>query len=163
MTSRDQILNKIESFQSTEKLELDFDFELKDAVSEFVENAKLAGATVYALQANVLNEKLNEHIKDKPDHFVYESKLGVGENGALWCHEMDQNSREQLFMTNDLVIKIKASNLVYNMHQAYESLSLDSREFGTFIAGPSKTADIEQSLVIGAHGAMSLTIFVELD
>lgn len=162
MTSRDQILNKIEKFQNTEKLELDFDFELRDAVSEFVANAKLAGATVYALDKYVLNEKLNEHIKDKPDHFIYESVLGVGENGALWCHEMDQNSREQLFMTNDLIIKIKASDLVYNMHEAYEKLSLDSREFGTFIAGPSKTADIEQSLVIGAHGAMSLTIFVEL-
>ncbi len=162
MTSRDQILNKIEKFQSPVRLKLDFDFELKDAVSEFVENAKLAGATVYALEANMIEEKIAEHIKDRPDHFIYESELGVGENGALWCHEMDQESREKLFLTDDLVIKIKASNLVYNMHQAYDKLSLNSREFGTFIAGPSKTADIEQSLVIGAHGAMSLTIFVEL-
>jgi L-lactate dehydrogenase complex protein LldG len=32
--------------------------------------------------------------------------------------------------------------------------------FATFIAGPSKTADIEQSLVLGAHGPMSLTVFL---
>jgi L-lactate dehydrogenase complex protein LldG len=32
--------------------------------------------------------------------------------------------------------------------------------FATFIAGPSKTADIEQSLVLGAHGPRSLTVFL---
>ncbi len=147
MTSRDQILNKIEKFQSPVGLKLDFDFECKDAVSEFVENAKLAGATVYALEANMIETKIAEHIKTRPDHFIYESKLGVGENGALWCHEMNQESREKLFLTNDLVIKIKAKDLVYNMHQAYDKLSLNSREFGTFIAGPSKTADMISSIL----------------
>ncbi len=32
--------------------------------------------------------------------------------------------------------------------------------FATFIAGPSKTADIEQSLVLGAHGPISLIVFL---
>ena len=36
----------------------------------------------------------------------------------------------------------------------------NSYGFATFIAGPSKTADIEQSLVLGAHGPRSLTVFL---
>jgi L-lactate dehydrogenase complex protein LldG len=40
------------------------------------------------------------------------------------------------------------------------SPSASSDGFATFIAGPSKTADIEQSLVLGAHGPRSLTVFL---
>jgi L-lactate dehydrogenase complex protein LldG len=46
------------------------------------------------------------------------------------------------------------------MHQAYERIGNQEYGFGTFIAGPSKTADIEQSLVLGAHGARGLTVFL---
>ena len=46
-----------------------------------------------------------------------------------------------------------AATIVHNMHEAYGSCSFDSAGFGVFISGPSKTADIEQSLVIGAPRA----------
>ncbi len=46
------------------------------------------------------------------------------------------------------------------MHQAYERLTLARPGFRIFISGPSKTADIEQALVIGAHGPRSTTVFL---
>jgi L-lactate dehydrogenase complex protein LldG len=54
---------------------------------------------------------------------------------------------------------IPAEQILDNMHQAYERLSFPQPSYGAFISGPSKTADIEQSLVIGAHGPRSLTVF----
>jgi L-lactate dehydrogenase complex protein LldG len=59
-----------------------------------------------------------------------------------------------------LSLVISANNFVHNMYEAYARLKVGSSPFGGFIAGPSKTADIEQSLVIGAHGPRSMTIFV---
>ncbi|MNW08326.1 Lactate utilization protein C [compost metagenome] len=46
------------------------------------------------------------------------------------------------------------------MHEAYQKIADSVYGFGTFIAGPSKTADIEQSLVLGAHGPKNMTVFI---
>ncbi len=62
-----------------------------------------------------------------------------------------------------LVLVLPASAMVKNMHEAYARLQFGPRGFGVFISGPSKTADIEQSLVIGAHGPRSMTVFVVKD
>ncbi|MBG7629483.1 MAG: LUD domain-containing protein [Bacteroidetes bacterium] len=64
------------------------------------------------------------------------------------------------FITNYLVIILNIKDVCLHMHQAYKLIAERKRNFGLFISGPSKTADIEQCLVIGAQGAMSLTVFL---
>ncbi|HSJ68730.1 MAG TPA: LUD domain-containing protein, partial [Anditalea sp.] len=87
-----------------------------------------------------------------------EGQFGVAENGAIWLDEEDLEFRILPFITEHLVIVLDKSKLVGNMHQAYARIGNTPSGFGLFTAGPSKTADIEQSLVIGAHGAKSLKV-----
>jgi L-lactate dehydrogenase complex protein LldG len=63
-------------------------------------------------------------------------------------------------VTQHLALVLDRRRLVATMHQAYAQLTTGPGGYGMFVAGPSKTADIEQSLVIGAHGARSLVVFV---
>lgn len=94
------------------------------------------------------------------DIVILEGAFGVVENGAVWIADSQIPVRVMPFITQHLIFVINERSLVETMHEAYNNESVRSEEFGVFISGPSKTADIEQSLVLGAQGAMSLTVFV---
>jgi L-lactate dehydrogenase complex protein LldG len=57
-------------------------------------------------------------------------------------------------------VVVRADTLVHNLHEAYERIQIPSPGFSMWLSGPSKTADIEQALVIGAHGARSCTVLL---
>ena len=95
------------------------------------------------------------------DLVVLTAQLGVAENGAMWIDEADIGGHRVLpFITQHLILFVPADRLVATMHQAYRQVEIGKTGFGVFVAGPSKTADIEQSLVIGAHGPRSLAVVV---
>lgn len=97
---------------------------------------------------------------DKVDMVVIRGQLGVAENGAVWVDEQDMQIRKLPFLTSHLVLALVKSKIFPDMHAAYKEVDLDRSGFGVFIAGPSKTADIEQALVIGAHGPIEHTILL---
>ncbi len=92
------------------------------------------------------------------DLAIIESQLGVAENGCCWIEEYVRH-RAIFFISEALVIVLKREQLVNNMHEAYATLPPQPQApFACFISGPSKTADIEQALVFGAHGAKDVTV-----
>lgn len=103
------------------------------------------------------------HELESLDFAVLPGEFAVAENGAVWVTDAAVPHRVVYFIAQHLALVVPAREVVDNMHQAYQRLSFSGPGFGAFISGPSKTADIEQSLVIGAHGARSLTVFLLSD
>jgi L-lactate dehydrogenase complex protein LldG len=94
------------------------------------------------------------------DLFVTTSALAVAENGGLWITDNQLPQRVLPFITQELAAIIDIKNIVPTMHDAYNIIGDDDYGYAAFIAGPSKTADIEQSLVLGAHGPKTMTVFI---
>jgi L-lactate dehydrogenase complex protein LldG len=90
---------------------------------------------------------------------VLQGRFGVAENGAIWLQESDMVLRALPFICQHLYVLIRKEDIVADLHTAYERIGADDYGFGLFLCGPSKTADIEQALVLGAHGARTLTVF----
>ncbi|MFD2727685.1 LutC/YkgG family protein [Hyunsoonleella rubra] len=107
-----------------------------------------------------VDKNMDPHNLETVDLAIIEAELGVAENGAVWVSAKNSIVRVLPFITNDLVIILKKDNICLHMLDAYDKIAERDRDFGVFISGPSKTADIEQCLVVGAHGAMSLTVIL---
>jgi len=104
--------------------------------------------------------ELKEEESLEPKEFtlsILSGDFGVEENGAVWVRPKSLRARLALFSTEHLVL-VMPNIIVPTMHEAYERINIQEGPTGYFIAGPSKTADIEQNLVIGAQAARSLLV-----
>ena len=95
---------------------------------------------------------------------ILQGHIGVAENACIWIPQTMQQ-KAVCFAPQQLVILLRREDIVSNMHQAYERIRLSSEyfrdyPFGTFISGPSKTADIESALVYGAQAARAVTVIL---
>ena len=154
--------------------------ELKD---KFIQSLKTAGADVLEIKRYNLRFTIRSSWGDVPDfskpeireeygifcplekldsieNLVLQGNFGIAENGAIWLEDKDLPSRILPFITQHLILQIDVKEIVPAMEDAYQWINLSEIGFGVFISGPSKTADIEQSLVYGAHGAKELTVLL---
>jgi len=111
------------------------------------------------INSSIENSKDATGLADIEKVFV-KTTMGVAENGAIWLSEEEMGSRLLPFICQHLVVLLEEKDILSTMHDAYEKISGIDSGFHVFIAGPSKTADIEQSLVIGAHGPRSMLIYL---
>jgi L-lactate dehydrogenase complex protein LldG len=134
----------------------------------------ISGCPELASFAGTVDGNEDPHALEDVDLTILPAHFGVAENGACWITETQMLHRALPFITQHLALVIRRRDIVADMHEAYDRIAgleaagnagdgaaaAASYGFATFIAGPSKTADIEQSLVLGAHGPMSLIVFL---
>lgn len=103
------------------------------------------------------------HELENVDFAVLRGHFAVAENAAIWVTDDTVRHRVLYFIPQHIAIVVPATQVVNNLHEAYSRMVVGQHAFAGFISGPSKTADIEQSLVIGAHGARSLIVYLVAD
>ena len=90
---------------------------------------------------------------------IVEGDIAVAENGCVWVPQT-MKERVVCFVSENLVILVHRDKIVNNMHEAYRRIHMTEYGYGCFISGPSKTADIEQALVMGAQAARGVTVII---
>ncbi len=131
--------------------------DLDATVQELYKDEKVIASNVEGFTLGNLdsNKEEDPHNLKDIDLAVVKGNFAVAENGAIWMKDEDNRHRSLYFIAQNIVIVIDEKEIVSNMHEAYEKINFENGTYGVFISGPSKTADIEQSLVIGAHGPKS--------
>mgnify|MGYP000228608749 FL=1 len=135
---------------------------IKNHIRENFDTTKRIVSTLPALSdvAEFCSASVEPHSFEDVELAIIEARLAVAENGAVWLTEEVMGHRIIPYISQHLAVVVDESIIVSTMHEAYTKIADEEYGFGGFIGGPSKTADIEQALVLGAHGPLSMTVYV---
>jgi L-lactate dehydrogenase complex protein LldG len=110
--------------------------------------------------AEILPATDDPHTFEDIELAIIRAHFAVAENGAVWLTEEVMGQRIIPYICQHLAVVVNRGNIVPTLHEAYKIIGAGDYGFGGFIGGPSKTADIEQALVLGAHGPLTMTVFI---
>ncbi len=134
---------------------------LDEIVRRAYPDAKVIASDMKELTIATLNPDTapNAQSLNGTDVGVVAGEIGVAENGCIWIPQQ-MKEKAVCFISEYLVVVLPKNGIVNNMHEAYDRITMPSTGLGTFISGPSKTADIEQALVMGAQAARGVTVVI---
>lgn len=135
--------------------------DINELIRQYFPDAKRIGSNLPEITCATFNPDTltNPRELDHTDLAVVTGRFGVAENGAVWVTQ-EVKYKALYFIPTGLVILINKEDIVNNMHEAYQRVEGNNYNYSVFISGPSKTADIEQALVLGAHGPMKVLVIL---
>lgn len=163
LTFDDPVAQFIETASTTagaKVIEMKEGDDINDLIRQAYPDAKVISSNVEGVKADRNPDTVvNAQELDGTDVGVIKGEVACAENGCVW---VPQTMKEKAicFISEYLVLIVDKKNIVSNMHEAYQRIEMPEYGFGSFISGPSKTADIEQALVYGAQAARGMTIVI---
>lgn len=158
-----EFIQKTTTTAGAKLIELQAGESLNDAVRKAYPDAKIIATHLPDVEAQLNPDTVGEAQElMKVDVGVVEGRIGVAENACIWIPQT-MKEKAVCFASEQLVIVLRRQDIVNNMHEAYARIAVSTEyfqqyKFGTFISGPSKTADIESALVYGAQAARGVTV-----
>ena len=157
-----EFIRKTTTIAGAKLLEMKAGDTLDAVVYRAYPDAKVIASNVPGVEAQLNPDTATIDELEKADVGVIEGKIGVAENACVWIPQA-MKERAVCFASEQLVIVLRRDAIVNNMHEAYARIAASHEffqeyKFGTFISGPSKTADIEGALVYGAQAARGATV-----
>ena len=158
-----EFIKKTTTTAGAKFIEMKADDDLNVIVRQAYPDAKLIASNVPGVEAGMNPDTVDE-AKElmQVDVGVIEGAIGVAENACIWIPQQ-MKQKAVCFASQQLIIVLSRDAIVSNMHEAYDRIAsskeyFQTYKFGTFISGPSKTADIESALVYGAQAARGVTV-----
>lgn len=134
------------------------------AVDWLLAQTKLEGATnlIYSTAQEIAGNFKEDELADlrnahKINICITEGELGVGETGSIWVTDASLNHAACALLAQQLFIFLDKNRIVGGLPEAYEKITLQESQYGSFYTGPSATADIEAIHITGAQGPLALT------
>ena len=122
------------------------------------------------LSEQIGNVQVARSIEDRGDLFTADAGItdvqwGIAETGTLVLTSGDERHRLTSLVPPIHIALLPASSIVATMPSVLERLrqSENHHQAVTFITGPSRTADIELTLVVGVHGPKELHVVILSD
>lgn len=135
--------------------------DVNEAIKRLYPDAKVFASNLSEITIATLNPDTVAEAQDLngTDVGILRGELGVAENACIWVPQT-MKEKAVMFISEELVLLLDRNKLVNNMHEAYTKIEMNDYGYGCFISGPSKTADIEQALVMGAQAARGVTVLL---
>ena len=114
---------------------------MSELVERFVENAGHAGFRVHRGEAPEL-----------PDAGVSEALYGLADTGSVVLAASPDEPRARSLLPFVHVSRLSEDRLLPGLEELFEAVGGNLPSALAIVTGPSRSADIEQMLVVGVHG-----------
>jgi L-lactate dehydrogenase complex protein LldG len=155
---------------------LDNDAMLNDYLRTLIDSEKPNTLAVAGFEDNgfigeIINGNNGVKVYSKPfrskfdtvDIGITPAQFGIAETGSVVIRSDSEDVRMASMLSNTHVVVLKSTNIVATKAEMAETLRQWFKErnsYTAFITGPSRTADIERILTLGAHGPLRLQILL---